>query len=80
MALAHGSEYGTSCDDSGGFPGGSALKNLPDNAGDTALTPGSGRSPGGGHGNPLQCFCLENPVDRIVWRAIVHGVAELDTT
>ena len=43
------------------------VKNPPANAGDTGdvgLTPGSGRSPGGGTGNPFQCFCLENPMDR----------------
>ena len=34
---------------------------------------GLGRSPGGGNGKPLQCSCLENPMDREVWRAIVHG-------
>ena len=38
--------------------------------------PGSGRSPGGGHGNPLQYSCLENPMDRGAWWATVHGVAE----
>ena len=38
-------------------------------AGDTGLIPGSGRSPGGGHGNPLQCSCLENPMDRGAWWA-----------
>ena len=37
--------------------------------------PGSGRSPGGGHVNPLQCSCLKNPTDREIWQAIVHGVA-----
>ena len=42
--------------------------------------PGWGRSPGGGHGNPLQYSCLETPMDRAAWRATVHGVAELDTT
>ena len=44
------------------------------------LIPRSGRSPGGGHGNPLQSSCLENPVDRGAWRAMVPGVAESDTT
>ena len=58
-------------------------KNLPASAGDIrekGLIPGSGRSPGGGHGNPLQYSCLENPMDRETWRAIVHGVAESDMT
>ena len=43
------------------------------------LIPGVGRSPGGGHGNPLQYSCLENPMDRGAWRAIVHGVTERQT-
>ena len=43
-----------------GFPGVSVVKNSPANAGDMVLIPESGRSPGGGHGNPLQCLCLEN--------------------
>ena len=38
--------------------------------------PGSGRSPGGGHGNPLQCSCLENPMDRRAWQATVHRLAK----
>ena len=42
--------------------------------------PELGRSPGGGHGNPLQYSCLENPMVRGAWQAIVHRVAELDTT
>ena len=47
------------------------------NAGVVGLIPGSGRSPGGrGHGNPLQYSCLENPMDRGVWWAIVHGVTK----
>ena len=41
--------------------------------------PGLGRSPGGGHGNPLQYSCLENPRDRGAWRATVHRVSESDT-
>ena len=52
------------------------IKKLPANAGDLGSVPGSGRSPGGGHGNPLQCSCLENPMDRGAWRATVHGVAK----
>ena len=47
---------------------------------DVSLIPRSGRSPGGGNGDPLQYFCLENPRDRGAWQATVHGVAELDTT
>ena len=45
------------------------VKNLPANAGDVGLIPGSGRSPGEGHGNPLQYFCLGNPRDRGAWQA-----------
>ena len=41
--------------------------------------PGLGRSPGGGHGHPLQCSCLENPMDSGAWRAIVRGVAKCRT-
>ena len=58
------------------------VKNPPANAGDiieTGLIPGSGRSPGGGNGNPLQYFCLENSMDRGAWRATVHGVAKNQT-
>ena len=44
-----------------GFPGGSAVKNPPANAGDSGLIPGTGRSPGEGNGNPLQYSCLDNP-------------------
>ena len=61
-----------------GFPGGSLIKNLSANARDAGhrrLIPGSGRSPGGGNGNPLQHFCLNNSMDRGAWRAEVHGVA-----
>ena len=47
-----------------GFPGGSDGKESTCNAGDLGLIPGLGRSPGGGHGNPLQYACLENPMDR----------------
>ena len=51
------------------------VKNLPTNAGDVGLIHGLGRSPGGGHGNPLQYSCLGNPMDRGAWWAAVHGVA-----
>ena len=44
-----------------GFPSGSVVKNMPANAGDLGSIPGLGRSPGGGHGNPLQYSCLGNP-------------------
>ena len=60
------------------------VKNLPANigdAGDKGSIPGLGSSPGGGHGNPLQYSCLENPMDRGTWWVMVHGVSqELDTT
>ena len=60
---------------------GSVGKNLPINAGDTGLIPGSGRYHGEGNDNPLQYSCLGNPMDRGSWWAIVHGVTkELDTT
>ena len=47
---------------------------------DAVSIPGSGRSSGRGHGNPLQYFCLENLMDRGAWRATVHGGKELDMT
>ena len=56
-----------------------AVKNLPANAGDLRDADsirGSGRSPGRGRINPLHYSCLENPMDRGVWRATVHGVAK----
>ena len=58
------------------------VKRPPVNAGDKrdwSSMPGSGRSPGGGHGNPLQYSCLENPLDRVAWRAAVPGVAKSGT-
>ena len=59
-----------------GFPGGSEGKESACNAGDLGLIPGLGRSPGGGHWNPLQYSCLENPMDRGAWQAIVPGVTK----
>ena len=62
-----------------GFPVALVVKNWPANAGDTtvmSLIPGWGRSPGGGHGYPLQYSCLENPIDRGAWRAAVHRAAK----
>ena len=57
------------------------VKNLPANAGDVSLIPGSGRVPGEGNGNPLQYSCLGNSMDRGALWAIVHRVAkESDTT
>ena len=58
------------------------VKNLSASAGDIrdmGSIPGPGRSPGGGHGNPLQYSCLENPADRRAWQATVGGVAKSQT-
>ena len=64
-----------------GFPGGSNGKESACNAGDLALIPGSGRSPGEGNGNTLQYSCLGNPMDREAqWATVVHGVRESDVT
>ena len=64
------------------FPSGAVVKNPPAKAGDArdlGSIPGSGRSPGEGNGNPLQCSCLGNPMDRRAWQATVHGVTESQT-
>ena len=61
------------------FPGSAGVKNLPVNAGDPGvrgLIPGWRRSPRGRHGNPLQCSCLGNLMERGAWRATVHGVSK----
>ena len=63
-----------------GFPSGSASEESACNVGDVSSIPGLGRSPGGGHGNPLQDSGLENPMDGGAWRAAVHKVAESDTS
>ena len=58
------------------------IKSPPANAGDVrdaGSVPGSGRSPVGGHGGPLQYSCLENPVDRGSWWATAHGVGKSQT-
>ena len=62
-----------------GLTGDSVVKNPPAKAGDVGLTPGLGRSPGGGNGNPLQYSCLENPMDRGAWRSMLCGVAKSQT-
>ena len=62
-----------------GFPGGTKGKELPANVGDAGLIPGSGRSPGGGNGYPLQYSCLGNPMDRGAWWVTVYGVAKCQT-
>ena len=57
-------------------------ENPPANAGDirdVGLIPGLGRSPGEGHANPVQCPCLENPMDRGAWQATAHGVTKSQT-
>ena len=72
-----------SCHEHGtGFPGGLVGQDSTCSAGDTGdagLIPGLGRSPGEGHGNPLQYSCLDNAMDRGAWRATVHGVARSRT-
>ena len=62
-----------------GFPGGSVVKNLPANAEDEGLIPGSGRAPEKGNGNPLQYSFLEDPMARGAWWATVHEVAKSRT-
>ena len=66
-----------------GFPGDSVVESPPAWAGvtgDPGSSPGSGRSPGGGNGNPHQYSYLENPMDRGAWWATVNVIAESDTT
>ena len=62
-----------------GFPGGTVVKNPPDNSGDIrdmGSIAGSGSSPGGGNGKPLQYSCMGNPMNRGPWQATVHGVTK----
>ena len=62
-----------------GFGSGSDGKASVYNVGDPGLSPGLGGSPGEGNGNPLQDYCLENPMDRGAWWATGHGVAKSQT-
>ena len=62
-----------------GFPCGSVGKESACTVGDLVSIPGLGRSPGEGKGNPLQCSCLEYPIDRGAWQATVYGVARSQT-
>ena len=59
-----------------GFPDGSVVRNLSDNAGHLGSIPGAGRSPGEGDGYPVQYSCLGNPMDRGVLWATAHGVTK----
>ena len=63
-----------------GFSGGSVVKDLPANAGDADLIPGTGISLGEGNGNPLQYSCLGNPMDRGTWWVTVHRVSKKSDT
>ena len=63
-----------------GFPGGLVVKNPLAKAGDTGSTPGLGRSPGEGNGNPLQYSCLGNPMDRGACWATVRGITKESDT
>ena len=62
-----------------GFPGGSDSKESASKLGDLDSIPGLGRSPGGGHGNPLQYSYLENPMDAGAWWATINGVTKSQT-
>ena len=59
-----------------GFPNRSVSKESACSAGDLGLIPESGRAPGEGNGNPLQYFCLENPMDRGAWQVTIHEVTK----
>ena len=69
---------GTKCSFELAF-GGSNSKESAYNVGDLSSTPGLGRSPGEGHGNPLRYSCLENSTDRGAWQSTVHGVTKSQT-
>ena len=57
-----------------GFPSGSVVKNPPANSRETGSIPGLGKPAGEENGNPIQCSCLENPMERGAWRVTVHRV------
>ena len=65
--------------ESWGFSGGSVVKNLPANARDAGLIPGSGITPAEGNGNRIQYSCLENSMDRGAWQVTVYGVTKNQT-
>ena len=81
----HAPQAGTEClfwelfPGRGRFLGDSDGEEFACNAGNLGSVPGVGRSPGGGHGNPLQYSCLENPMDRGAWWVTVHGVTKSQT-
>ena len=79
ISTIHLEKYYTAVSFVEGFPGGSAVKNLPANAVDTGLLPGSGRSIEEGNGYPFQYSYLGNLMDRGAWWAIVHWVAKSQT-
>ena len=62
-----------------GFPSGSKIKDPSASVREAGSIPGSGRSPGKGNDNPLQYSCLENPMNRGAWQAIIHGVIKSQT-
>ena len=75
----HSSEVWTQMYVTMSFPGGASGKEPPANAGnakDEGSIPGWRRFPGGGHGNPLYCSCLEEPMDGRAWQVTVHGIAK----
>ena len=80
MWVAFNSVYQLAKPGSLGFPGGSVSKEFACKAGDLGSISGLERSPGGRHGNPPHYSCLENPMDRGAWQAIVREVAESDMT
>ena len=76
IMLSWGGGNATNSFCSWGFLGDSDSKESACNAGNLGSIPGLGRFPGEGHGNPLEYSCLENPMDRGAWRAIVYGITK----